>query len=309
MILTALVSTETLAQHLADPEWVVFDCRHDLADPARGRAEYANSHVPGARFLHLDEELSGPRTRTNGRHPLPDASAFMEKLGRAGVDSRKQVVAYDAQGGMVAARLWWMLRWLGHWPAAVLDGGWNKWTAEARPQTAEVPRPRPTRFAGEPGNSRVGAEFILAHLDDAGMVLLDARAPDRFRGRNETLDPVGGRIPGARNRSYRDNLDATGCFKPAAELKKEFREALGNADSAKVVHYCGSGVSACHNLLAMESAGLRGGRLYPGSWSEWCADPARPIAAGDPKAAAGDPKAAAGDPGAAAGDPASGAPR
>src|SRR6266567_3746193 len=211
MILTALVSTEILARQLSDPDWVVFDCRHDLADPARGRAEYEKSHIPGARFLDLDQDLSAPKTGTSGRHPLPDPDALMEELGRAGVDSRKQVVAYDAQGGMVAARLWWLLRWLGHLPVAVLDGGWNKWTAEGRPQTDELPKVQPTRFAGKPRSIWVNAEYVRAHLDDVGTVLMDARAPDRFRGQNETLDPVGGRIPGARNRCYRDNLEAKGA--------------------------------------------------------------------------------------------------
>src|SRR5947209_10825595 len=150
MILTALVGTEILARQLDHRDWVVFDCRHDLADPVRGRAEYAASHIPGARFLHLNEDLSAPKTGTNGRHPLPDPDALMEKLGRAGVDSRKQVVAYDAQGGMVAASLWGLLRWLGHLPVAVLDGGWHKWTAEGRPQTDELPKARPMRFAGTP---------------------------------------------------------------------------------------------------------------------------------------------------------------
>src|SRR6266540_6729965 len=191
MILTALLSTEILAQHLADPDWMVFDCRHDLAAPERGRTEYAQSHIPGARFLHLDDDLSAPKTGRNGRHPLPDADAFMEELGRAGVDSRKQVVAYDAQGGMVAARLWWLLRWLGHLPVAVLDGGWSKWTAEGRPQSAEVPRPQATHFAGKPGSSWADADFVRARLEDPSLVLVDARAPDRFRGKNETLDPVG----------------------------------------------------------------------------------------------------------------------
>jgi len=282
MILTALVDTEILARQLAGPDWVVFDCRHDLAASERGRRDYAESHIPGARFLHLDEDLSAPKTGTNGRHPLPDPDALMEKLSRAGVDSRKQVVAYDAQGGMVAARLWWLLRWLGHLPVAVLDGGWNKWTAEGRPQSAELPEPLPTRFSGKPGSSWVSAGYVRTHLDDGGMVLVDARTPDRFRGQNETLDPVGGRIPGARNRSYRDNLDANGCFKPPATLRQDFAGVLGGADSETVVHYCGSGVSACHNLLAMETAGLRGALLYPGSWSEWCADPSRPVARGEP---------------------------
>jgi thiosulfate/3-mercaptopyruvate sulfurtransferase len=285
MILTALVSTEILAQRLEDPDWVVFDCRHDLADPTRGRAEYAVLHIPGARFLHLDDDLSAPKTGTNGRHPLPDPDTFMEKLGRAGVDSRKQVVAYDAQGGMVAARLWWLLRSLGHLPVAVLDGGWNQWISEGRPQTAEVPRPQSTRFSGKANPNWVGADFVHARLYDPSTVLVDARAPDRFRGQNETLDPVGGRIPGARNRYFRDNLDASGRFKSPEELEQEFGAVLGPAGAENVVSYCGSGVSACHNLLAMEVAGLRGARLYPGSWSEWCADPSRPVESGEPKAA------------------------
>src|SRR5882757_4401941 len=251
MILTALVSTEILAQHLDDPDWVVFDCRHDLADPARGRAEYTASHIPTARFLHLDEDLSAPKTGTNGRHPLPDPDAFMGKLGRAGVDSRKQVVAYDAQGGMVAARLWWLLRALGHLPVAVLDGGWNQWISEGRAQTAEAPRPQPTRFSGRIVNTGwVNAEFVRARLDDPGTVLVDAR----------------------------------GRFKTPEALGEEFGAVLGLSGAENVVSYCGSGVSACHNLLAMEVAGLRGARLYPGSWSEWCADPSRPVESGKPKA-------------------------
>jgi thiosulfate/3-mercaptopyruvate sulfurtransferase len=209
---------------------------------------------------------------------------LIEKLGRAGVDSRKQVVAYDAQGGMVAARLWWLLRALGHLPVAVLDGGWPQWIAEGRPQNAEMPRPQPTRFSGKANSSWVGADFVRARLDDPSMVLVDARAPDRFRGQNETLDPVGGRIPGAYNRYFRDNLDASGRFKTPETLKEEFGAVLGPAGAENVVSYCGSGVSACHNLLAMEVAGLRGARLYPGSWSEWCADPSRPVESGEPKA-------------------------
>jgi thiosulfate/3-mercaptopyruvate sulfurtransferase len=283
MILTALVSTDILAQHLADPDWVVFDCRHDLADPARGRADYASSHIPGARFLSLDKDLSAPKTGKSGRHPLPKPDKLVEKLGRAGVDSRKQVIAYDAQGGAMAARLWWLLRWLGHLPVAVLDGGWNQWIAEGRLQTVEIPKPQPARFAGKPSKIWVSARYVRTHLGDARTVLVDARAPDRFRGRNETLDPVGGRIPGARNRFYRDNLDANGRFKASETLRQEFVDVLKGSDPQSVVNYCGSGVSACHNLLAMEFAGLRGARLYPGSWSEWCAAPSRPMETGEPR--------------------------
>lgn len=283
MILTALVGTEVVSQHLADPDWVVFDCRHDLAAPGLGRSQYAQSHIPGARFLHLDEDLSAPKTGKNGRHPLPDADALIEKLGRAGVDSRKQVIAYDAQGGMVAARLWWLLRWLGHLPVAVLDGGWSQWVAEGHPQTAEMPQAQPARFTGRARENWVGAEFVRAHLGDEATLLIDGRAPDRFRGMNETIDPVGGRIPGARNRFYKDNLDASGSFKPPETLRKEFLAVLGPSRPGEVVNYCGSGVSACHNLLAMEVAGLRGARLYPGSWSEWSSDPSRPVASGEPR--------------------------
>jgi thiosulfate/3-mercaptopyruvate sulfurtransferase len=284
MILTALISTEILAQHLDDPDWVVFDCRHDLTDPMRGRTEYAASHIQGARFLHLDEDLSAPKTGTNGRHPLPDSDVLMGKLGRAGVDSRKQAVAYDAQGGMVAARLWWLLRWLGHLPVAVLDGGWPQWIAEGRPQSTEIPQPQPARFSGKANPMWVGADFVRDSPNDPSLVLVDARAPDRFRGQNETLDPVGGRIPGARNRYFRDNLDPSGRFKTPEALREEFGTVLGPTGAENVVNYCGSGVSACHNLLAMEVAGLRGARLYPGSWSEWCADPSRPVESGEPEA-------------------------
>src|SRR6266481_2664739 len=178
MILTALVSSEILAQRLNDAYWIVFDCRHELADPGRGRTDYLKSHIPGACFLHLDDDLSAPKTGRNGRHPLPDPDVLMEKLGRAGVDSRKQVVAYDAQGGMVAARLWWLLRWLGHLPVAVLDGGWNRWVDEGRPQSSEIPRPQPARFSGRANPNWVGADFVRARLYDPGMVLVDARAPD-----------------------------------------------------------------------------------------------------------------------------------
>lgn len=282
MILTALAGTDVLSRHLDDPDWVVFDCRHDLAAPERGRADYAQSHIPGARFLHLDEDLSAPRTGKNGRHPLPDPERLADSLGEAGLSARKQVIAYDAQGGMVASRLWWLLRWLGHLPVAVLDGGWTQWTAEGRPQTAEVPRPRTACFEGSARNDCwVGPHFVREHLGDETTLLIDGRAPDRFRGQNETIDPVGGRIPYARNRFYRDNLDASGRFKTPEALRADFGAILGRTGPRQVVNYCGSGVSACHNLLAMEVAGLPGARLYPGSWSEWSADASRPVASGE----------------------------
>lgn len=283
MAFTTLVGTEILASHLEDARWVVLDCRHELADPGRGRADYLAGHVPGARFLHLDEDLCGPKTGANGRHPLPAPEAFRATLGRAGVSAGAQVVAYDDQGGMMAAHLWWMLRWMGHREVAVLDGGWGRWIAEGRPRTAEVPPPGRATFVGAPDPAAtVDAAFVRAHLGDPAVVVLDARAPDRYRGQNETIDPVGGRIPGARNRFHRDNLAEDGRLKPPDALARELRAAIGAADPGQVVHSCGSGVSACLNLLAMEVACLPGGRLYPGSWSEWSADPARPVERGEP---------------------------
>ena len=281
MACTTLIGTQQLAEHLADPGWVLFDCRHDLAKPDAGAKAYADAHLPGARFLHLDRDLAAPVTGTNGRHPLPDAQAFMRTLGAAGVDPGKQVVAYDDKMGVYAARLWWMLRWLGHENVAVLDGGYAKWSREGRALTGAVPQPAPARFVGQAhALAAVDADDVLRSLGQPGRILVDARAPDRYRGENETLDPVGGRIPGSLNRFFRDNLDASGCFKPAAELRQAFATLLGGAAADTVVHSCGSGVSACHNLLAMEIAGLHGSRLYPGSWSEWCSDPGRPIARG-----------------------------
>ena len=278
---TTLVSTGALAARLSDPGWIVFDCRHDLAEPAAGERAYRESHIPGARFLHLDRDLAGPVTGNNGRHPLPDPGVLAEKLGRFGLRAQSQIVAYDAQGGMYAARAWWLLRWLGHSSVAVLDGGWQRWLSEQRAVSREIPATMPGSFEPSLGDAHLDAESLLGH--GGAFTLVDARAPDRFRGENETLDPVGGRIPGAVNRFFRENLGAAGGFKPADQLRREWREVLGGAAPSAAVHYCGSGVSACHNLLAMEIAGLAGSRLYPGSWSEWCSDPARPVERGEPR--------------------------
>jgi thiosulfate/3-mercaptopyruvate sulfurtransferase len=293
-----LVSTGDLARHLDDPAWAVFDCRFDLTAPAQGRREFEQSHIPGAAYLHLDEDLSGAKNGRNGRHPLPQIESLSSKLASAGVGRGSQVVAYDAQGGMVAARLWWLLHGLGHQTVAVLDGGWNAWRAEGRPCAAQCAAQRSSRPASDPAfttqHDFVDAKFVLERLHDSGTVLVDARAPDRFRGENETLDPVGGRIPGARNRFFRDNLDAQGRFKPAEMLKQEWDAVLSGSPGNRIIHYCGSGVSACHNLLSMEIAGLPGSRLYAGSWSEWCADGARPVAKGAASGAQGrDPDQAA----------------
>ncbi len=277
---TTLVSTADLFRHLDDPDWVVFDCRHELMRPEAGPQEYARSHVPGARSLNADTDLSAAPTGRNGRHPLPDPEAFARKLGAAGVAHGKQVVAYDAQGGSFAARLWWMLRWLGHDAVAVLDGGWSKWLREARPETRVVPTPAPTRFVPAIRQPAVDAAYLLARLRDPSIVVVDARGAERYRGETEPLDPVAGHIPGSINRPFQGNLAEGGVFKSADALRAQWQPVLGDIPSASVVHSCGSGVSACHNLLAMEIAGLAGSRLYAGSWSEWCADPERPVATG-----------------------------
>ena len=278
---TTLISVTDLARHLNDEDWIVCDCRHDLVDTEAGRRAYRESHVPGARFVHLDQDLSAPLTGRNGRHPLPDPERFARRVGELGISNSSQVVAYDASGGYYAARMWWMLRWIGHESAAVLDGGWDAWRKAPHPITDQIPAIKAARFTAR---ARTGlaldANSVAACLGKRGPLLLDARAPDRYRGENETLDPVGGHIPGAINRFFRLNLEADGRFKAATILRKEFTELLGNNASGQVTHYCGSGVTACHNLLAMEIAGLAGSRLYPGSWSEWCSDPSRPVATG-----------------------------
>jgi thiosulfate/3-mercaptopyruvate sulfurtransferase len=277
-----LVTPQELAGHLDDPRWVVFDVRHDLADVEKGRRAYAAGHIPGAYFLHLDEDLSGPKDGTRGRHPLPDMDVLSRKLAAHGVTHTTQVVAYDDAGGSFAVRLWWMLRWLGHERAAVLDGGLPLWVKEGRPLERETPPARKGDFAPRADDSAfVDASFIAGTRDDAKVALVDARAPDRYAGRVEPIDPVGGHVPGAINRFWQENLQADGRFKPAHELRAEFGRLVGDSDAAQVVHMCGSGVTACHNLFAMTLAGLPAGRLYPGSWSEWCADRSRPVARGD----------------------------
>ena len=278
MTWTTLVDAATLAAHLDDPAWRVVDVRHQLADTAYGERVYAESHLPGAAFLHCDRDLSGPLTGSNGRHPLPAPERLAARLGEIGIGPQTQVVVYDDAQGMIAGRLWCLLRWLGHDAVAVLDGGLQAWQAANGALTAELPRRRPASFVAKLGDTLVDADHVQAFLQTSRMHLIDARSPDRYRGENETIDPVGGHIPGAVNRFFRDNLQADGRFKPAAALRAEWLAVLAGALPEQVVHQCGSGVSACHNLLAMEIAGLPGSRLYAGSWSEWCADCRRPVA-------------------------------
>jgi thiosulfate/3-mercaptopyruvate sulfurtransferase len=277
-----LISVSELQARLGSPDWVIVDCRHDLMDPEAGRRAYAAGHLPGAVFLHLDADLSAPKTGRNGRHPLPDPLLLAQRLSPAGIGDAKHVVAYDGSGGMYAARLWWTLRWLGHAGVQVLDGGINAWTAAGGALSDIVPAPAPQPFTPKPqAGWTVDADTVLDNLDRQDFVVIDARAPGRFAGEGETIDPVGGHIPGALNRFFQLNLQADGRFKPAEVLRDEWRALLGSIDAHDTVQQCGSGVTACHNLLALELAGLPGSRLYPGSWSEWCSDPARPVATGD----------------------------
>ena len=281
MAFTTLVDTATLAAHLGDPQWVVVDCRFVLRDPEAGRRAYAAAHIPGARYAHLNDDLSAPVTAQTGRHPLPDTARLARRLGEWGIDHNKQIVAYDDSSGAIAARLWWLLRWLGHDAVAVLNGDWRVWLRERRPQTADASAVTATTFNPRPGSlPQVKADAVLQTVGTGRALLLDARSEERFRGEVEPFDKVAGHIPGAVNLPFEDNLQPNGCFLPAAALREQYRALLGDRASATVTHMCGSGVTACHNLLAMEHAGLAGSRLYVGSWSEWITDPNRPIATG-----------------------------
>jgi len=258
------------------------DCRFVLTDPEAGRRAYAAGHIPGARYAHLNEDLSSPVTATSGRHPLPYPKVLAEKLGHWGIDKTSQVVAYDDTFGAMAARLWWLLRWLGHEAVAVLDAGFPKWVRENRPVTTLMPRIEATQFHPTINNALwVDAGQIVGMLDAKDGLLLDARSDERFRGEIEPFDKVAGHIPGASNMPYEDNLDFTGEFMSDEALREHYLSLLGQISPAKVVHMCGSGVTACHSILAMEHAGLSGAKLYAGSWSEWITDPKRPVAKGE----------------------------
>lgn len=283
MTFDTLIRASQLADALQGPKApVVLDCSFELTDLAAGQRAYDAGHIPGARYVHLEHVLSAAKTGRNGRHPMPTREAFAQSMAALGLDDDTQVVAYDNAGGMYAARLWWMLRWAGHRAVAVLDGGLAAWKAAGQAVSTDTPAaPAAGRFTlRAPLVATIDYAGVLANLERADKLVLDARAPDRFRGENETLDPVGGHIPGARNRLFKDNLGADGCFKPAAQLRQEFDALTGARPASQLIAQCGSGVTACHNLLAMEVAGLAGATLYPGSWSEWCAQPGAPIATG-----------------------------
>jgi thiosulfate/3-mercaptopyruvate sulfurtransferase len=281
---TTLISSTDLATHMAEPNWVILDCRHDLMHPGAGRAAYDSAHIPLSRFANLDQDLSGPRHGPDGcfqgRHPLPERAVLLQALRNWGINDTTQVVAYDAHGGMFAARLWWLLRWVGHRAVAVLDGALANWQGADLPLTRQAPALAVGgNIADLPALVTIASkEDLLINLVSGRSKVIDARAPDRFRGENETIDPVGGHIPGACNRFFKDNLGPDGRFKSALQLQAAWGmllDAPGNA-----IMQCGSGVTACHHLLALEVAGLSGAALYPGSWSEWCSDASRPVAKG-----------------------------
>ncbi len=286
---TTLIQAAELRRLLEHGETpiVILDASFDLADPAAGRRAYEEGHLPGARYVHLDEDLSGTKTGRNGRHPLPSREDFARRVARLAITPVTQVVVYDRQGASFCARAWWMLKWLGHDAVAVLDGGVQAWLEAGGTLTREAPMPVPDKALDappyplrDPRLPWIDVEGLEAALAAGGTQVVDARAPERYRGDVEPLDPVAGHIPGAVNRFFRDNLAEDGRFRTPQELRAAFQALLGDRAPTDLVHQCGSGVTACHNVLAMEVAGLAGSRLYPGSWSEWCADPRRPVARG-----------------------------
>ncbi|MFZ6862310.1 sulfurtransferase [Undibacterium sp. Ji67W] len=278
---STLISAQDLSEHINDEQWVILDCRHDLMDTNAGSQAYAAGHIPQAQFVHLDHSLSAPKVSADGvfrgRHPLPDKQQFIQTLRRLGINNDTQVIAYDAHGGMFSARVWWMLKWVGHAAVAVLDGGLPAWNALSLPLTKDVLQ---VRSGGLKEHAslvpQVDVAAVLDNISSAEFTLVDARAADRYRGENETIDPVGGHIPGALNRFFKNNLQSDGRFKAAEQLRAEWSALLTQPE--KAIMQCGSGVTACHNLLALEVAGLTGAALYPGSWSEWCSDSSRPVA-------------------------------
>lgn len=275
---TTLIDPTTLAAHVNDPDWVIVDCRFDLADTAKGERQYGEGHIPGARYAHLDRDLSGAKTGANGRHPLPSPDEMIARFGALGISPRHQVVVYDADSGMYAARLWWMLRYMGHDAVAVLDGGLARWTREGHGVHATTAPWAAATFTGAPRTDwRLTADQVLADLEMPDRLLVDARTADRYHGIGETMDKVGGHIPGAANLFWQANLTEDKSFKPAAELKAQWEQFLDGRPAGEVVMYCGSGVTACVNLLSLEHAGLPGARLFAGSWSEWSQDSSRPV--------------------------------
>jgi thiosulfate/3-mercaptopyruvate sulfurtransferase len=275
---TTLISPEDLLPYLKDPQWAIVDCRFDLFDPEKGERDYLKSHIPGAVYAHIERDLSAIPTGTNGRHPLPDTEDLVSTFSKWGIGESVQVIAYDDRGGSFAARLWWCLRYMGHECVAVLDGGFPSWERAGFPTRSGNENRSSMSFKPKiQDHMLVELDQLIPMVGSTDVYIMDARAPERYRGEQEPIDPVAGHIPGAVNRFWELNLAEDGRFLPATILKAEFENLLGSYPPQSVVAYCGSGVTSCHNLMAMTHAGLHGARLYLGSWSEWCADPARPI--------------------------------
>jgi thiosulfate/3-mercaptopyruvate sulfurtransferase len=284
---TTLISAHDLASRASDPQWLVVDCRFDLAKPDSGEAAYRSGHIPGAIYAHLDRDLSSPIGPHTGRHPLPDPDRFAHTLSTWGVSTDTQVIAYDADNGAFAARLWWLLRWVGHRAVAVLDGGLKAWTEAGLPISTQVPTRSYAQFDAKPNRSLwVDADEVARRLRE-GWRLLDARAPERFTGKIEPIDPVAGHIPGAVNHPLGTNLTTDARFLPPGELNARYTKSQGGVADTQTIAMCGSGVTACHLLLAMETAGKPGGKLYAGSWSEWIRNPSRSIERGEQRTADG----------------------
>ena len=277
-----LISVAQLREHLDDPRWCILDVRHDLFDAGAGQRAYDGGHIPGAVFAHIDTDLSGEKNGSNGRHPLPVRDALVEAFRRWGIDTDTQIVAYDAQGGQFASRLWWLARWLGHERVALLDGGWPAWISQTGLSSQQPSNRQRSAFSAKASLMPLATvDQLKRDIENRERMLLDARTAERYRGEQEPIDPVAGHIPGARNRPWLQNLNADQTFKPAAQLRSEFEALLKGRQPGQVTHQCGSGVTACHSVFAMELAGLPGSSLYAGSWSEWIADRSRPIATGE----------------------------
>ena len=283
---TTLIEPQELLEHLEDPDWAIIDCRFDLTRPGWGATSWAQAHIPHAQYADLDRDLSAARSAHSGRHPLPAPAQLAATFGRFGIDARVQVIAYDQGSGMYAARLWWLLRWLGHQSVAVLNGGFAAWERAGLPLGRAATTRPPRNFLVRPGarlpvtTAEIAAWVAQGELQRGATLLIDARAPDRFAGENETLDPVAGHVPGARNHPFADNLGADGRFLEPPELRRRWQATLQGVPPERVVAMCGSGVTACHNLLALEVAALPGAGLYGGSWSEWIRDPSHAVARG-----------------------------
>ena len=277
---STIVSTEVLAENVSNSDWEILDCRISLTDHDAGLKGYRENHIPYAQFCHIEDDFCSPITDQSGRHPLPDIPKLLQKLGNIGINNNTQVIVYDDANGAYASRVWWQLRELGHYNVAVLDGGITQWIKEGRELTQLVPNIDATEYSGSFNTkSVVTTDQVLQNLSEHTFTLLDARTIERFKGDEEPIDPIAGRIPDSINRPFQQNLDENGLFLSTDKLKEQFENLIEETDMP-IVHLCGSGITACHNKLAMEIAGLAGSKVYIGSWSEWIRNPERPIATG-----------------------------